>query len=131
MRTTEQFIQDALDRLKTVEGFDKVRFIILYGSVAEGRERKKSDIDICIYYDGDPEEASRFRFGVLSELFEDRYDVQIFGNLPLYIRTEVLSGRVLYCQDERFLYDVALRTIREFEAFKHRLYDYIGKQAIV
>ncbi|MBN1195343.1 MAG: nucleotidyltransferase domain-containing protein [Methanomicrobiaceae archaeon] len=131
MNTTEQFIRDALDRLKTVEGFEKVRFIILYGSVAEGRAREKSDIDICIYYDGDPEEASRFRFRVLSELFEDRYDVQIFGNLPLYIRTEVLRGRVLYCQDERFLYDVALRTIREFEAFKHRLYDYIGKQAIV
>ncbi len=60
-----------------------------------------------------------------------RYDVQIYGNLPLYVRTEVLRGRVLYCPDERFLYDVAYRTIREFDAFKHRLYDYIGKQAIV
>ncbi len=29
------------------------------------------------------------------------------------------------------LYDVALDTIRKFDVFKHRLYDYIGKQAIV
>lgn len=69
---------------------------------------------------------------MLSELFDDRYDIQIFGNLPLYVRMEVLrGGRVIYCPDERFLYDMALETIREFDAFKHRLYDYIGTQAIV
>ena len=44
---------------------------------------------------------------------------------------EVLHGRVLYCPDERFVYDTALETIREFDAFKHRLYDYIGTRAIV
>ncbi|WP_245618926.1 hypothetical protein [Methanogenium cariaci] len=31
---------------------------------------------------------------MLSELFDDRYDIQIFGNLPLYVRMEVLRGGV-------------------------------------
>jgi hypothetical protein len=125
------FVRHALERLKTVEGFENVRFIILYGSVAEGRARAGSDVDLCIYYDGDREEAARFRFAALSELADDRYDIQIFSFLPLYVRTEVLRGKVIYCPDERFLYDVAYQTIREFDDFKHRLYDYIGKEAMV
>ncbi|WP_366515139.1 nucleotidyltransferase domain-containing protein [Methanoculleus sp.] len=124
-------VQHAFERMKTIEGFEKVRFVILYGSVAEERARMRSDIDLCIYYDGDREEAARFRFAVLSELADDRYDIQIFSFLPLYVRTEVLRGKVIYCPDERFLYDVAYQTIREFDDFKHRLYDYIGKEAMV
>jgi len=126
----DRFVRHALERLKAIEGFERVRFIILYGSVAEGRAREGSDIDLCIYYDGDREEAARFRFAALSELFDDRYDIQIFSFLPLYVRTEVLRGKVIYCPDERFLYDVAYQTIREFNDFKHRLYDYIGKEAM-
>ncbi len=121
-------IRHTLERMKTVQGFEKVRFVILYGSVAEGRAGAGSDIDFAVYYDGDREEAGRFRFAVLSELCDDRYDIQIFSLLPLYVRTEVLRGEVIYCTDERFLYDIAYQTIREFDDFKHRLYDYIGKE---
>lgn len=130
MRTAEQDVRQALKRLKTVEGFDKIRFIILYGSVAQGRVRATSDVDLAVYYDGDREEAARFRFAALSELADDRYDIQIFSHLPLYVRTEILRGKVVYCPDERFLYEIAYRTIREFDDFKHRLYDYIGKEAM-
>lgn len=52
MRTAEQDVGHALDRMRTLEGFEKVRFIILYGSVAEGRARAGSDIDLAVYYDG-------------------------------------------------------------------------------
>ncbi|WP_245618927.1 nucleotidyltransferase domain-containing protein [Methanogenium cariaci] len=57
MKIAEELIHHALERLKTIEGFDRVRFIILYGSVAEGRAKETSDIDLCIYYDGDREEG--------------------------------------------------------------------------
>ncbi|TAJ44326.1 nucleotidyltransferase domain-containing protein [Methanofollis fontis] len=119
-----------LSRLSAIEGFDRVRFIILYGSYAEGRAMADSDVDLCIYYNSPPEDSSAFRFRALSELYSDRYDVQIFEQLPLYIRMDVLKGRVLYCPDERFLYDIALETIREFDDFKHRLYDYIGERVM-
>lgn len=126
-----RFVRHAVERAKTVKGFERIRFIILYGSVAEGRARTGSDIDFCIYYDAGREEAARFRFAALSDLPDDRYDIQIFSHLPLYVRTEVLRGKAIHCPDERFLYDVAYPTIREFDDFKHRLYNYIGKEATV
>jgi len=46
------------------------------------------------------------------------------------VRVEVLKGKVIYCKDKRFLYKVAIETIKDFEAFKHRFYDYIGERAI-
>jgi len=127
---TNTKIGKAIEKIKNVEGFEKVKFIILYGSAAKGQMTEGSDIDLCIYYDGSPDESSRFRFKVLSELFDDIFDVQIFQQLPLYVRVEVLKGKIIYCKDKRFLYEAAIETIKDFEAFKHRFYDYIGEREI-
>jgi len=123
-------IEKGIEKIENVEGFEKVQFIILYGSASEGRMNEDSDIDLCIYYDGSPVESSRFRFKVISELFDGIYDIQIFQQLPLYVRVEVLNGRIIYCKDKRFLYETVIETIKDFEAFKHRFYDYIGEKAI-
>lgn len=130
VQSVDTLLEDALLRLKECPGFERVRFIFLYGSVAEGRETQDSDIDLCIYYEGNDREAGEFRFAALKSLFDDRFDIQLFLDLPLYVRMEVIRGRLIYAPDQRFVYDVAYATIREFEAFKHRLYDYIGKKAI-
>lgn len=130
MKPTEDDIRHALNLFRTLAGFENVRFIILFGSVAEGRATDTSDIDLCIYYAGTPDEGQQFRFAALTLLCDDRYDIRIFGNLPLYVQKEVLRGRVLYCPDERFLYDTAHETIREYDDFKHRLDDHLGVRAI-
>jgi len=126
------FISESLDRffriIRSMKEFTKIEFIILYGSVAQEREMKSSDIDLCVYYKTEKEkELSRFRLKLLSELCSDDYDVQIFQQLPLYVRKEVLKGKVLYARDTKFLYNVAIETIRDFEFFKPRFYDYIYK----
>lgn len=36
----------------------------------------------------------------------------------------------MYCDSKQFLYDKAYETIKDFEAFKPRYYDYIGVEAI-
>ena len=122
-------IKELLEKIKNTQDFDKIKFIILYGSVAEGKERTDSDIDICVYYDGKDEEAFNFRFRILSE-FDEKYDIKIFQHLPLYVKIEVLKGKVIYCKDKKFLYEIAMQTIREFDEFKHRFYDYIGLETI-
>jgi len=124
-----KMVKKALNEIKATRGFERVKFIILYGSAAGDRMHSGSDIDLCIYYDGDMGEASDFRFRLLSKLPEV-FDVQIFQFLPLYVRVEVLKGKVIYCEDETFLHDIAWETIKEFEAFKHRFYDYIGEKPI-
>jgi len=123
-----QKIEKAVEKIKALGG-ERIRFIILYGSGCKNCQREGSDIDICVYYD-DESKASNFRLKVLSDLFEDIYDIKIFQQLPVYVRMEVLKGEILYCNDRRFLYDKAHETIKEFDAFKHRYYDYIGAEAI-
>jgi len=130
MKNQETLINNALDIIKCRKDFDKVRFIILYGSMAEGRAREDSDIDLAVYYQGCEEDASQFRLEVLSELLDDAYDVQIFNHLPLYIRKDVLKGEVLYYKDHEFLHEVAYQTLKEFEDFKKYYYDYIGEEMI-
>lgn len=123
-------INRALEVIKSRKDFHKVQFIILYGSVSEGKNQEGSDIDLCVYYSGSQEEASRFRLETLSELLSDEYDLQIYNHLPLYIRNDVLKGKLLYSRDNHFLHDVAYQTIKEFGDFKKYYYDYIGEELI-
>ncbi|MDP2845169.1 MAG: nucleotidyltransferase domain-containing protein [Candidatus Methanoperedens sp.] len=125
----DEVVKTNLEKLKNIEGFDKVRFIILYGSAAEGITREESDIDLCIDFDAGDYESSKFRLKVLSEL-PDFFDVQIFAQLPVYVKKEVLKGRVIFCRDEDYLYEVAISTIKEFDDFKYRYYDFIGERAL-
>ncbi|MCC7573005.1 MAG: nucleotidyltransferase domain-containing protein [Candidatus Methanofastidiosum sp.] len=119
-----------LELIKKIKGFEHVRFIFLYGSTSTGNANKNSDIDLCIYYEGLENEASRFRLKVLSELSSDKYDVKIFHQLPLYIKKEVLKGILLYSDDTTFVHEVALDTIKDFDYFKRFYYDYIGLEMI-
>jgi len=123
-------VDTALHRMRQVSGFKHVRFVILYGSAAENRMTKESDIDLCIYYEGDRADAARFRHAVLSCLSGIDCDIQIFQHLPLYVRVEVLKGTPVFVRTTRFLYDKATETLRDFEEFKHRLYDYTGQDTI-
>jgi Predicted nucleotidyltransferases len=117
-------------RLAKVQGIHNVQFILLYGSTAEGRSTDESDIDLAVYYEGTPEEAAFFRYHALKALDDPRYDLWIFQQLPLYIRIRALRGKILYCKDIPFLYTVAYDTIRDYDAFKHRLFDYIGEKVL-
>lgn len=126
----DKIVKDVVEKLINIQGFEKVRFVIFYGSAAEGTTRENSDIDLCIDIDEDTDyERSKFRLRVLSEL-PDFFDVQIFAQLPVYVKKEVLKGKVVFCRDEEYLYEVAISTIKEFDDFKYRYYDYIGERAL-
>ncbi|MBC7081652.1 MAG: nucleotidyltransferase domain-containing protein [Thermoplasmatales archaeon] len=67
--------------------------------MAQWRREKNtplSDIDISVYYDDIREERFKFRIEVLGNISEN-VDIQIFQDLPIYIKKEVISkGNILY-----------------------------------
>jgi uncharacterized protein len=131
--TKEYEALPVLQKLKAIshiKGFEKVQFIIFYGSATCGDATPDSDLDISIYFESTNDKASRFRFEALSQIGDDRFDIQIFQQLPLYVRIQVLKGVVLFCRDLPFVYETAVLTIKEFDSFKHRLYDYTGQASI-
>ena len=115
--------------VRTTPDFGRIRFIILYGSVAEGTNYPDSDIDIAISSDLESLSAEKLRLFILGRV-SDLYDVHIFEHLPLYIQIPVLKGIVLYVRDEDELYDIAYRTIQEYGFYKPHLDDYIGEGAL-
>lgn len=121
---TRAAVEGAVETIKKLDLEKRVQFIILYGSLAGGKRSKLSDIDIAIGYAGDRRQRFNFRVKVLGEL-GDEFDVQIFQDLPLYVRMEVLRGKALYIRDMRASSEMALETIRDFEFFEPRFLDYI------
>lgn len=103
----------------------KIRFVMLFGSYAEGKATPLSDIDIAVYYEGTPEERFNFRLKMPLQL-PDYFDIQVYQNLPLFVQKSVLRGKVLYTPDQQFLYAVAYDTIRQYEDYKKYLQDYLA-----
>ena len=55
----------------------------------------------------------------LSYLSESDLDIQMFQQLPVFIRVRVLKeGKILFCRDMDTLYSIALQTVREFAYFR-------------
>jgi predicted nucleotidyltransferase len=104
--------------------------IILFGSRARADAGPRSDVDVCLVLDlGVPSglPASRKRLGYLTS---GDVDLTIFQQLPLYIRSRILKeGRVVFVRDEDRLYDLAVRTARSFEGFRHRYRRYLDAVA--
>lgn len=104
-------------KILTLDQEKKIRFIFLFGSVAEKRNTPRSDIDIAIYYNGSALERFNFRKKILGSL-PDKVDVQIFQDLPLTVQKEVIQGKVLYCDDQEFMISECINIVREFSSFE-------------
>jgi len=85
----EHSILDVIERIKEIGGM-KVRFIILYGSVVEGRLTDMSDIDLAVFYEGNKKERFEFRVKILGRV-SNKFDIQSFQDLPLYIQKDIIS----------------------------------------
>ncbi len=93
---------------------------ILFGSFPQ---EGFSDIDVCIVlYPRRYENLylSEKRLNLMEALGD--FDIQIFQQLPMYMRIRVLKGKVIFCREEKILYEVAIQTIREFEDYR-KIYD--------
>ena len=92
--------------------------VYLFGSYARGESHR--DIDICLVLKPVRKKYSKIFLSEkkLKYLKNFEYDIQIFQQLPLYIRHRVLKeGKLLYSKGDE-IYDVAFLTIKEYEDFK-------------
>ena len=104
--------------------------VLLFGSRARGEDHDASDIDVCLVL-----KSEVLTDLLLSEkkheyLSQFDLDVQVFQQLPLFMRHRVLrDGRVLYVRDEDLLYEKAFRTAQHYEDFRYRHEAYLEEVA--
>jgi uncharacterized protein len=115
------------DVLKLVEKAKKDEKVVAVGVFGSSLKGKGRDIDVCLFLDKKYSniEMSKKK---LSYFSKDEIDVQIFQQLPVYIRMQIIKEvEVLFCKDEDFLYELAFDTIKEFGFYK-KVYDmYLGE----
>ncbi len=108
----------------------RILAVLLFGSVARGDATVRSDIDVCLVLRADryaPLELSRIK---LEYLADAALDVQVFQQLPLYVRHRVLKdNEIVFSRDDDALYDLAFRTARAFERFKPIYHAYLDQVA--
>lgn len=115
-----------LKKISEKAGSDEdVLAVMLFGSYA--RNEKFSDIDVCVVLKQgkfDRLFLSKKRLEYLTAF--PNIDIQIFQQLPLYIKMRVLKeGKTIFCRNEGLLYDLSFSTIRRFEYFKPRYLSYL------
>jgi hypothetical protein len=117
----------AVDRVIEKASADSdVLAVLLFGSRARGDSVPGSDADICLVLTNAGKERLEISQKKLEYLGLGDLDVQVFQQLPLYVRRRVLAeGRILHVKDIDGLYDLAFRTIREFEDFRHEYAEYL------
>ena len=76
----------------------------------------------------EPLALSRKRLAYLNHTL---LDMQIFQQLPLYVRRRVLKeGQMLFVRNETLLYELVFRTAQAFEDFKRIYVSYLEEVAI-
>jgi predicted nucleotidyltransferase len=106
--------------------------VFLFGSRARGGSVPGSDTDVCLVLRPGNYGPMVLHQKRLSYLKEGNADVHVFSQLPLYIRRRVLKeGKILLCQDDDLLYEIAFRTAQAFEDFRHLYYGYLEELAHV
>ncbi len=118
----EKFIEATIRKAKK----DKtILAVAIFGSYA--RKEPYNDIDICLFLQPKdyPDLAlSKKKINYASE--NKKYDVQVFQQLPLYIKKRILKdAKVLYCKNEDSLYDLYFKTLRDYSHFKYIYEDYL------
>jgi uncharacterized protein len=118
------------DIVEQADGDATVLAVILFGSTARRERHPASDVDICLVLEPDrysPEALMDMRLRYLTAF---PVDIQIFQQLPIYIRQRILKeGEVLFCRDQDVLYDLALRTVKAFADFKPLYHRYLDEVA--
>src|SRR3989338_860117 len=117
-------IKTLTKKLLALDTKKAIRFIILFGSMAKGKNTPLSDIDLAVYYQGSKEERFKFRIKASGEL-SSKVDLHIFQDLPVAVQKEVLGGKPVYYDDYQFMFEQYMAVIKEFNTFEKYYNQYI------
>src|SRR3990167_2066377 len=121
------FPENIIDILKQSKLLPQTDFVMLFGSVSKGKQTPLSDVDFCVSLNLQPKDRLQARMHLLGQLPE-HFDVQIFEDLPLYMKKSVLSGKLVYCRNQPQLVQQALRVIADYEDFEPIYNSYIARR---
>ncbi|HPD07291.1 MAG TPA: nucleotidyltransferase domain-containing protein [Candidatus Bipolaricaulis sp.] len=112
------------DLLSLARDDPDVLAVLLYGSQARGDAGPRSDTDVCLVLrDGFPRDDLP---GKALAYLGFNLDARLFQALPLPLRRRILrEGKVLFVRDEDGLYNLAIRTAKAWEDFRHVYEDYL------
>ena len=109
---------------KSIEEDDDILAFVVYGSFARGE--KYNDIDICLFLYPDKAELKDQKHLLYLSMFSDQFDIHIFSDLPLVIKSRVLNdGKIIYNKDFDVLFDIYCNTIKDFNLFEPHLNTYL------
>ncbi len=119
MTSQEKRIQKLIKR---AEADEDILAVIVYGSYARGEPFRDIDLSLVLFPHS---ESKSFEKRLEYSDYED-IDVHVFNELPLYIKPRVLKdGKVILCKNEDLLYDIAIKTVKEYEDFRPRYKMYL------
>lgn len=100
--------------------------VALFGSYARGEKHRDIDIALILSNKKAKIEMSKIRLKYLSKFGSD-FDIHIFQQLPVYIKTRVLKeGKFILNKNEDKVYEIAFQTMKEFGFYKKIYYNYIN-----
>lgn len=92
-------LEEVTEDFQPLDGL--VAGVFLFGSHAEGTATPRSDVDVCVVGGpgSKPREVLRSAW-TRARLGRHRYDIQVFEELPLYLKAAVMErGRLLVARD--------------------------------
>jgi predicted nucleotidyltransferase len=98
---------------------EKIKAILLFGSMVEGNMTKKSDIDLCIIFkDITIKEATLFKMRILGEI-NKKVDLAVFNFLPEKIKKAIARNhKVLFKKDDFDNINFTINNIKNTDYFK-------------
>jgi predicted nucleotidyltransferase len=98
----------------------EVSLAFIFGSFAEGRLNKESDVDIALLFRVEPDISTLTDImNGISDIVKRDVDIVVLNNASPIIRMQVLrKGRLLKKVDERIYCDFYLRTVKEYDDIK-------------
>lgn len=98
------------------------KIIALYQFGSSLQNTSYKDIDFCLFNSKKLNYQEKQQYLLF---LSEHYDLSFFEDLPMYIKHEVLKGKILINKDPDALYDIVFRFIKKYNDFQPHFKKYL------